>query len=163
MCLLWKNVKTNPLAIAVLGIRVMVAIGAIGAIEAMTVMVAIGVITATIATTVIIAIIVIQVIIVIITIITIITTIIILIISIISTILIMLLISFPVLMIGSSELFVIAAIVLLLFGAKKIPELMKSMGQGVRYFKKGMNEDLQENNLDSKGEENEVQLPKEDK
>lgn len=172
MCLLWKNVKTNPLAIAVLGIRVMVAIGAI---EAMTVMVAIGVITATIATTVIIAIIVIQVIvatlataviqviIVIITIITIITTIIILIISIISTILIMLLISFPVLMIGSSELFVIAAIVLLLFGAKKIPELMKSMGQGVRYFKKGMNEDLQENNLDSKGEENEVQLPKEDK
>ena len=84
-------------------------------------------------------------------------------ISIISTILIMLLISFPVLMIGSSELFVIAAIVLLLFGAKKIPELMKSMGQGVRYFKKGMNEDLQENNLDSKGEENEVQLPKEDK
>lgn len=175
MCLLWKNVKTNPLAIAVLGIRVMVAIGAIGAIEAMTVMVAIGVITATIATTVIIAIIVIQVIvatlataviqviIVIIIIITIITTIIILIISIISTILIMLLISFPVLMIGSSELFVIAAIVLLLFGAKKIPELMKSMGQGVRYFKKGMNEDLQENNLDSKGEENEVQLPKEDK
>lgn len=175
MCLLWKNVKTNPLAIAVLGIRVMVAIGAIGAIEAMTVMVAIGVITATIATTVIIAIIVIQVIvatlataviqviIVIITIITIITTVIILIISIISTILIMLLISFPVLMIGSSELFVIAAIVLLLFGAKKIPELMKSMGQGVRYFKKGMNEDLQENNLDSKGEENEVQLPKEDK
>lgn len=172
MCLLWKNVKTNPLAIAVLGIRVTVAIGAIGAIEAMTVMVAIGVITATIATTVIIAIIVIQVIVatlataviqVIIVIITIITTIIILIISIISTILIMLLISFPVLMIGSSELFVIAAIVLLLFGAKKIPELMKSMGQGVRYFKKGMNEDLQENNLDSKGEENEVQLPKEDK
>ncbi len=40
---------------------------------------------------------------------------------------------------------------------------MKSMGQGVRYFKKGMNEDLQENNLDSKGEGNEVQLPKEDK
>lgn len=172
MCLLWKNVKTNPLAIAVLGIRVMVAIGAIEAMAVMAAMVAIGVITAIIATTVIIAIIVIQVIvatlataviqviIVIITIITIITTTIILIISI---ILIMLLISFPVLMIGSSELFVIAAIVLLLFGAKKIPELMKSMGQGVRYFKKGMNEDLQENNLDSKGEENEVQLPKEDK
>ena len=132
MCLLWKNVKTNPLAIAVLGIRVMVAIGAIEAMAVMAAMVAI-------------------------------TTTIILIISIISTILIMLLISFPVLMIGSSELFVIAAIVLLLFGAKKIPELMKSMGQGVRYFKKGMNEDLQENNLDSKGEENEVQLPKEDK
>ena len=65
------------------------------------------------------------------------------------------------LMIGSSELFIIAAIVLLLFGGKKIPELMRSMGQGVRYFKKGMNEELQEGKPeDSK---NEVELPKEDK
>lgn len=65
------------------------------------------------------------------------------------------------LMIGSSELFIIAAIVLLLFGGKKIPELMRSMGQGVRYFKKGMNEELQE---DKKGDsKNEVELPKEDK
>lgn len=46
------------------------------------------------------------------------------------------------LMIGGTELIVIAAIVLLLFGGKKIPELMRSMGQGVRYFKKGVNEDL---------------------
>ncbi|WP_367397655.1 Sec-independent protein translocase subunit TatA/TatB, partial [Segatella copri] len=85
--------------------------------------------------------------------------------SIISTTLIisiMLLISVLPLMIGSSELFVIAAIVLLLFGAKKIPELMKSMGQGVRYFKKGMNEDLPDKDL-TNNKENEVQLPKDDK
>ena len=30
-------------------------------------------------------------------------------------------------------------VVLLLFGAKKIPELMKSMGKGVKNFKEGMN------------------------
>ena len=66
------------------------------------------------------------------------------------------------LMIGSSELFIIAAIVLLLFGGKKIPELMRSMGQGVRYFKKGMNEDIPDNKLTSDNE-NEVQLPVEDK
>lgn len=74
----------------------------------------------------------------------------------------MLLISVLPLMIGSSELFVIAAIVLLLFGAKKNPELMKSMGQGVRYFKKGMNEDLPDKDL-TNNKENEVQLPKDDK
>lgn len=64
------------------------------------------------------------------------------------------------LMIGSSELFIVAAIVLLLFGGKKIPELMRSMGMGVRYFKKGMNEDAPEDKFTSKNE-NEVQLPEE--
>lgn len=46
------------------------------------------------------------------------------------------------LMIGGTEIIVIAAVILLLFGGKKIPELMRSMGQGVRYFKKGVNEDF---------------------
>lgn len=64
-----------------------------------------------------------------------------------------------ILMIGSSELFIIAAIVLLLFGGKKIPELMKSMGQGVRYFKKGMTEDVPEDKLANN--DNEVHLPEE--
>ena len=64
-----------------------------------------------------------------------------------------------ILMIGSSELFIIAAIVLLLFGGKKIPELMKSMGQGVRYFKKGMTEDVPEDKLENN--DNEVHLPEE--
>ena len=42
------------------------------------------------------------------------------------------------------ELLVILAIVVLLFGAKKIPELAKGMGAGIRNFKKAMNEDEEE-------------------
>ena len=37
-----------------------------------------------------------------------------------------------------TEIIVIALIVLLLFGGKKIPELMKGLGKGVRSFKDGM-------------------------
>ena len=44
------------------------------------------------------------------------------------------------LMIGTTELLLIGGIALLLFGGKKLPELMKSMGQGVKQFKEGMNE-----------------------
>ncbi len=38
------------------------------------------------------------------------------------------------------EVLVIALIVLLLFGGKKIPELMKGLGKGVKSFKDGMKE-----------------------
>ena len=38
-----------------------------------------------------------------------------------------------------TEIIVIALIVLLLFGGKKIPELMSGLGKGVRSFKDGMN------------------------
>ena len=38
------------------------------------------------------------------------------------------------------EILVLALIVLLLFGGKKIPELMKGLGKGVKSFKEGMNE-----------------------
>ena len=41
---------------------------------------------------------------------------------------------------GTPELIIIVFVVLLLFGGKKIPELMKGLGKGVRSFKKGMNE-----------------------
>ncbi len=41
---------------------------------------------------------------------------------------------------GLQEILVIALIILLLFGGKKIPELMKGLGKGVRSFKDGMNE-----------------------
>lgn len=41
---------------------------------------------------------------------------------------------------GMSEILVIALVVLLLFGGKKIPELMKGLGEGVRSFKEGMKE-----------------------
>lgn len=39
---------------------------------------------------------------------------------------------------GTQEIIVIAIVVLLLFGGKKIPELMKGLGKGVRSFKDGM-------------------------
>lgn len=41
--------------------------------------------------------------------------------------------------IGMQEVLLIALVVLLLFGGKKIPELMKGIGKGVRSFKEGMN------------------------
>ena len=40
---------------------------------------------------------------------------------------------------GVGELLVICMIVLLLFGGKKIPELMRGLGKGVRSFKEGVN------------------------
>jgi sec-independent protein translocase protein TatA len=48
--------------------------------------------------------------------------------------------------IGFQEILVIALIILLLFGGKKIPELMRGLGKGVKSFKEGMNEvtDLKE-------------------
>ena len=44
------------------------------------------------------------------------------------------------LFIGTTELMLIAGIALLLFGGKKLPELMKGLGQGVKSFKDGINE-----------------------
>ncbi len=41
--------------------------------------------------------------------------------------------------IGTSEILLIAFVVLLLFGGKKIPELMRGIGKGVRNFKEGVN------------------------
>lgn len=41
--------------------------------------------------------------------------------------------------IGTQELIFIILVVLLFFGGKKIPELMKGLGKGVRSFKEGMN------------------------
>lgn len=40
--------------------------------------------------------------------------------------------------VGPTEIILIVVIVLLLFGGKKIPELMKGIGQGAREFKKGL-------------------------
>jgi len=48
--------------------------------------------------------------------------------------------------IGMPELIILALVVLLLFGGKKIPELMGGIGKGVRSFKKGMNESEEEIN-----------------
>lgn len=55
---------------------------------------------------------------------------------------------------GTGELIIIAIIVLLLFGGKKIPELMKGLGKGVKSFKDGMNEVQNELKNDTPKEEN---------
>ena len=44
------------------------------------------------------------------------------------------------LFIGTWELVLIILIIVLIFGGKKIPELMKGVGKGVKSFKEGMNE-----------------------
>ena len=41
---------------------------------------------------------------------------------------------------GGQEIIIIALVILLLFGGKKIPELMHGLGKGVSQFKKGMND-----------------------
>lgn len=51
---------------------------------------------------------------------------------------------------GPTEIILILAIVLLLFGGKKIPELMRGIGKGVRSFKDG----IKEEDPDSKSDTN---------
>lgn len=46
---------------------------------------------------------------------------------------------------GMKEILVIAILILLLFGAKRIPEFMKGLGSGIKEFKKSMKEDDKEN------------------
>ena len=55
---------------------------------------------------------------------------------------------------GTGEIIIIALIVLLLFGGKKIPELMKGLGKGVKNFKdgvKGLEEDIKVDDTENKG------------
>lgn len=52
---------------------------------------------------------------------------------------------------GTGEIIIIAIIVLLLFGGKKIPELMRGLGKGVKNFKdgvKGLEDDININDKD---------------
>ncbi len=56
-------------------------------------------------------------------------------------------------MFGTSEILIIAAIVLLLFGGRKIPELMRSLGKGINSFKQGMNEPIESTASTGKKEE----------
>ena len=54
---------------------------------------------------------------------------------------------------GTGEIIIIAIIVLLLFGCKKIPELMKGIGKGVKNFKdgvKGLEDDIKIDDTDKK-------------
>ena len=54
---------------------------------------------------------------------------------------------------GTGEIVIIAIVVLLLFGGKKIPELMKGIGKGVKNFKdgvKGLEDDIKIDDTDKK-------------
>ncbi len=51
--------------------------------------------------------------------------------------------------IGAGEILIIALVVLLFFGGRKIPELMKGLGKGVKSFKDGMNEVEKDLSVDS--------------
>lgn len=43
-------------------------------------------------------------------------------------------------MLGTTELLLLGGLALLIFGGKKVPEMMRGLGQGVKEFKKGMSE-----------------------
>jgi len=48
---------------------------------------------------------------------------------------------------GAPELIIIALVILLLFGATRLPKLGKSMGQSIRGFKQGLNEDVDDDEI----------------
>ncbi len=45
---------------------------------------------------------------------------------------------------GPTEMVILLVIVLIVFGANRIPQLMKGMGEGIRNFKQGINEEPSE-------------------
>ena len=55
---------------------------------------------------------------------------------------------------GIWQLLLILLIVVLLFGAKKIPELAKGLGSGIKNFKKAVKDDEEENAQNAQGEQN---------
>ena len=59
-----------------------------------------------------------------------------------------------ILAIGYTEIIIIALVVLLLFGGRKIPELMRGLGKGVKSFKDGVNGKDEEVKNDQKPEAN---------
>ena len=54
---------------------------------------------------------------------------------------------------GMQEILILALIVLLFFGGKKIPELMRGLGKGVSQFKKGMKDIEEEINAEPEKKE----------
>lgn len=57
--------------------------------------------------------------------------------------------------IGTTELILLVLLVVILFGGKKIPELMRGLGRGVKEFKDAANKDYSEENKSEKKEEKE--------
>ena len=58
--------------------------------------------------------------------------------------------------VGPTELIIVLTIILLLFGAKRIPELAKGLGSGIREFKKGTSGQAEKDQLDEKEKEGEL-------
>jgi len=58
---------------------------------------------------------------------------------------------------GGQEIIIIALVILLLFGGKKIPELMRGLGKGVSQFKKGMKDIEDEINAEPAEKKEEIQ------
>lgn len=63
---------------------------------------------------------------------------------------------YPLGIIGWQEILIILAVVLLLFGGRKIPELMEGLGKGVKSFKKGMKD------VETEAKETKNEIEKED-
>ena len=61
------------------------------------------------------------------------------------------------------EILIILLVVLLLFGASKIPQLMRSMGQGINEFKKGIKEGEKDADAEAKKEKEEAKAPEGEK
>jgi len=56
---------------------------------------------------------------------------------------------------GTGEIIVIIVVLLLLFGAKRIPDLARSVGQALHMFRKGMKEDISDTENDKEDSGNE--------
>lgn len=52
-------------------------------------------------------------------------------------------------MIGSAEIIIILCVILLLFGGKKLPEFARSLGKGIREFKKATQGEISEDHNDT--------------
>ena len=61
---------------------------------------------------------------------------------------------------GWPELLVIVAVILLLFGSAKIPQLMRGLGSGINEFKKGIKEGEQPDEAAKKDEPKKEEAPK---
>lgn len=61
--------------------------------------------------------------------------------------------------IGGAELLILLVIILLLFGAKRIPEIGRSLGSGIREFRKSTSSDYNEEEDKGRKEKEAVELP----
>jgi sec-independent protein translocase protein TatA len=58
--------------------------------------------------------------------------------------------------VGPWQIVIVVLVLLLLFGGKKIPELMRGIGQGIKEFKKATKDELKEENKDTLKENDKI-------